>query len=268
MVLRSAVGLPNVGEFADPRLLVELAVAAEERGWDAVFVWDHLLYHDPQWMVTHPVVAVSAIAARTSRVRLGVLMTALPRRRPQIVAREVATLDVLTGGRMVFGAALGSVDAEYSAYGEDAALPVRAARLDAGLDFLVDAWAGRAEPPLLPVPVQRPRPPIWCAGRWPRKAGFRRAARYDGIFATFSDYGREKPVPPDVIADMVSFVAAERGSLDGFDVVLEGWTEPGTAARTVAPFADAGLTWWIEAMGWWRGGVAAARDRIAAGPAW
>src|SRR5262249_57101283 len=133
------------------------------RGWDGVFMWDHLLSHHPEWRVAHPVVALSAIAARTSRVRLGVLMTALPRRRPQIVAREVATLDVLTGGRMVFGAALGSVDAEYAAYGEDPSLPVRAERLDVGLAFLVNAWSGRSDPPLLPLPVQRPRPPVWCA---------------------------------------------------------------------------------------------------------
>jgi hypothetical protein len=60
-------------------------------------------------------------------------------------------------------------------------------------------------------------------------------------------------------------VAAERGSLDGFDVGLEGWTEPATAAGTIAPYADAGMTWWIEAMGWWRGGVDEARKRIDAG---
>jgi alkanesulfonate monooxygenase SsuD/methylene tetrahydromethanopterin reductase-like flavin-dependent oxidoreductase (luciferase family) len=48
---RCAVGVPNVGPFGDPRLLVELAVAAEEHGWDGFFVWDHLLYHDQRWDV-------------------------------------------------------------------------------------------------------------------------------------------------------------------------------------------------------------------------
>jgi hypothetical protein len=84
--------------------------------------------------------------------------------------------------------------------------------------------------------------------------------------ATFTGYGREVPVPVDEFAAAVRFVAAERGSLDGFDAAVEGWTEPATAAATVSSYAGAGLTWWIEAMGWWRGGVDAARSRISAGP--
>jgi hypothetical protein len=86
------------------------------------------------------------------------------------------------------------------------------------------------------------------------------------MFATFVDAGREVPVRPADFADAVKFVADQRGSLDGFDLVSEGATTPSNAADTVAPFTEAGLTWWIEAMGWWRGGVEAARERIAAGP--
>src|SRR4051812_2997718 len=118
MTVRHAVGLPTVGEFGDPGLLVELAVAAERCGWDGVFLWDHVLYHDPQWTVTSPVVALSAIACATTRVRLGVLVTALPRRRVQTVARETVSLDVLSGGRLVFGAGIGSMDLEYAGFGE------------------------------------------------------------------------------------------------------------------------------------------------------
>ncbi|WBB67083.1 hypothetical protein [Micromonospora sp. WMMD812] len=84
--------------------------------------------------------------------------------------------------------------------------------------------------------------------------------------ATFTDGGRGVPVPIEDFTDVVRFVAAERGSLDDFDVVLEGWTTPENASEVVAPYAAAGLTWWIEAMGWWRGDVDAARDRILAGP--
>jgi alkanesulfonate monooxygenase SsuD/methylene tetrahydromethanopterin reductase-like flavin-dependent oxidoreductase (luciferase family) len=270
---RFAVGLPNVGPFADPGALVDLAVAAEDAGWEGVFLWDHLLYHDADWGVANTVVVASAIAARTSRIRLGVLVTALPRRRVQTVARETVTLDRLSGGRLVFGAGIGSMDLEYAAFGEDQDLRVRGRRLDAALDTLAGLWSGRPtalpsghEVAMTPTPVQTPRIPVWCAGRWPNRPGFRRAARWDGAVATFVDYGRTVPVPPDEFAAAARFVAAERGSLDGFDLAAEGWTEPATAAATVAPFADAGLTWWIEAMGWWRGGVAAARTRIAAGP--
>ncbi|NJP34320.1 LLM class flavin-dependent oxidoreductase [Micromonospora thermarum] len=128
---RYAVGLPNVGPFAEARQLVDMAVAAGERGWDAVFLWDHVLYQD-DWPVTNSVVVASAIAARTSRIRLGVLVTALPRRRVQTVARETVTLDTLSGGRLVFGAGIGSMDSEYAAFGEDPDLRSRGRRLDGG----------------------------------------------------------------------------------------------------------------------------------------
>ncbi|MGP4103353.1 LLM class flavin-dependent oxidoreductase [Nonomuraea sp. KM90] len=252
-----AVGLPNVGAFGDPQVLVELGVAAEEHGWDGVYVWDHLLYHDRGWPVANPTVVLSALAARTSRIRLGVLMMALPRRRVQTVAKETATLDALSGGRLVFGGGLGSMDAEYADFGEDPDLKVRAAKLDRGLEELTRLWAE-----LRPAPVQRPRIPIWCPGRWPTRAGFRRAVRWDGAMPTFHDYGQERPVPVAEFARVVDFLAAERGSLDGFDIALEGRAADGL----VDGYAAAGMTWWVEAMGWWRGGVEDARRTIAAGP--
>jgi alkanesulfonate monooxygenase SsuD/methylene tetrahydromethanopterin reductase-like flavin-dependent oxidoreductase (luciferase family) len=256
MRMSYAVGLPNVGEFGNPTVLVELGVSAEEHGWDGVYLWDHLLYRDG-WPVANPTVVVSALAARTTRIRLGVLMAALPRRRVENVARETASLDVLSGGRLVFGAGLGSSDLEYEELGEDPSLRTRAALLDAGLSRLVSLWSSWT-----PTPVQRPRIPIWCPGRWPRQVGFRRAARWDGAMPTFLS-GRDVPVAE--FAAVVRFLAAERGSLDGFDVVLEGRTAPGSAGL-VPSYVEAGLTWWVEAMGWWRGGVAEARTRIAAGP--
>jgi alkanesulfonate monooxygenase SsuD/methylene tetrahydromethanopterin reductase-like flavin-dependent oxidoreductase (luciferase family) len=274
--VRYAVGLPNVGEFGDPRLLVELGVAAEERGWDGVYVWDHLLYHQPDWPVANPTVVMGALAGRTSRVRLGVLVTALPRRRVQTVARETASLDLLSGGRLVFGAGLGSMDSEYAAFGEEADLRVRAARLDESLDTLTALWTGERVSwrgrhvvadgvRMLPAPVQQPRIPIWCAGKWPTRVGFRRAARWDGAMPIF-EYPKTVPVPVKDFADVVAFLRGERGSLNGFDIALEGTTTAADAVTTIEPYADAGLTWWVEAFGWWRGGVADARARIAEGP--
>ncbi|GAA3598368.1 LLM class flavin-dependent oxidoreductase [Nonomuraea rosea] len=256
-MVRYAVGLPNVGEFGDPSLLIELAVAAEEHGWDGVFVWDHLLYHDPDWPVVSPTVVLSGIAARTDRIRVGVLMAALPRRRTQMVAKETATLDRLSGGRLVFGAGLGSMDAEYADFGEDPDLKVRAAKLDGALEDLTRLWKQ-----LPPAPVQQPRIPIWCPGRWPTRAGFRRAARWDGAMPTFHRYGQERPVPVAEFAQVVEFLAAERGSLDGYDIALEGRAADGL----VDAYAAAGMTWWVEAMGWWRGGTAEALATITAGP--
>lgn len=106
--MNCAIGLPNVGEYGDPRLLVTLAEEAEAAGWAGVFVWDHVAYRERGWPVADPYVVVTAIAAATSRVRVGVLVSALARRRPWKLARETASLDVLSDGRLVVGAGLGS----------------------------------------------------------------------------------------------------------------------------------------------------------------
>ena len=96
--VRFAAGVPNVGPFGDPLLLTDLAVAAEDSGWDAFFIWDHLLYRDQRWPAADPTVVIAAVAARTSRIRFGVLMNQLARRRVGKVARESVTLDRLSGG--------------------------------------------------------------------------------------------------------------------------------------------------------------------------
>src|ERR1043165_9691127 len=93
-----AVGVPTGGPFGDPLRRVELAVAAEEHGWDRFFVWDHLLYHDQLWDVADPVAVIAAVAARTARIRIGVLGNILARRRTGEVARETVTVDRLSGG--------------------------------------------------------------------------------------------------------------------------------------------------------------------------
>src|SRR6266513_1515358 len=91
-----AVGVPNVGPFGDPALLVNLAVAAEEHGWDGFFVWDHLLWCDPGWHVADPVVVIAAVAARTARIRIGILASPTPRRRDRTAACAVVTLPHLS----------------------------------------------------------------------------------------------------------------------------------------------------------------------------
>jgi alkanesulfonate monooxygenase SsuD/methylene tetrahydromethanopterin reductase-like flavin-dependent oxidoreductase (luciferase family) len=131
--VRFAAGVPNVGPFGDPLLLTDLAVAAEDSGWDGFFIWDHLLYRDQRWPVADPVVVIAAVAARTGRVRFGVLMNQLARRRVGKVARESVTLDRLSGGRLILGVGLGSVPEEFTAFGEPGDLRERAARLDESL---------------------------------------------------------------------------------------------------------------------------------------
>jgi len=278
MSIRYAVGIPNVGGFGDPRLLVELAVLAEESGWDGVYLWDHILFHDPAWPVANPIVTAGAIAAVTQRIRL-IVMHVLPRRRAQVVARESVTLDTLSGGRLTLAAAIGSMDQEYAGFGESPSLPRRGAALDAALEDLDRLWTGDSvmasqgsEPVrMTPPPVQRPRIPIWCGGRWPNRAPLRRAARYDGAMPTFIDQ-RQRVLPVSEFAAATSFIASQRDrGLDGFDIALEGFSDPGAAAAASAPYVGSGLTWWVEALGWWRtpdpaDAIAHARTRITASP--
>jgi Coenzyme F420-dependent N5,N10-methylene tetrahydromethanopterin reductase and related flavin-dependent oxidoreductases len=185
-------------------------------------------------------------------------MTALPRRRVQVVAREIASLDALSGGRVVFGAALGSMDAEYAAFGESAALRDRAGRLDESLAVLDGLWSGRevrhhgrhlaVDGVRMTPTLQQPRPPIWCAGRWPATAGFRRAARWDGVMPTHADYGKGTTMPPEILREVLAVVVAERGGLDGFDVALEGAprrpSRRGPSRRTPLPDSPGGWRRW------------------------
>jgi alkanesulfonate monooxygenase SsuD/methylene tetrahydromethanopterin reductase-like flavin-dependent oxidoreductase (luciferase family) len=277
---RCAVGVPNVGPFGDPLLLVELAVAAEEHGWDGFFVWDHLLYHDQRWDVADPVAVIAAVAARTARIRIGILVNVLARRRIGEVARESVTVDLLSGGRLVVGAGLGSLAAEFTAFGESADARQRAARLDESLGLLDALWSGEpvtvrgeyltaTDVRMLPRPVQRPRIPVWCGGRWPNKAPFRRAARWDGVMPTHVGYGLGQTMPPEELRAVVQYTRQHRTGDGPFDVILEGRTDgaaPGRGAGQVAPYLEAGLTWWIEALGWWRGSPQDAMNRVRQGP--
>jgi alkanesulfonate monooxygenase SsuD/methylene tetrahydromethanopterin reductase-like flavin-dependent oxidoreductase (luciferase family) len=255
-------------------------VAAEEQGWDGFFVWDHLLYHDQSWDVADPVAVIAAVAARTARIRIGVLVNVLARRRIGEVARESVTVDLLSGGRLVVGAGLGSLAAEFTAFGESADARQRAARLDESLGLLDALWSGEpvtvrgqyltaTDVRMLPRPVQRPRIPVWCGGRWPAKAPFRRAARWDGVMPTHAGYGLGQTMPPDELRAVVQYTRQHRTGDGPFDVILEGRTDgaaPGRGAGQVVPYLEAGLTWWIEALGWWRGSPQDAMNRVRQGP--
>jgi len=250
--VRYAVGLPNVGEFGDQRVLLDLAVAAEQHGWDGVHLWDHLLYHQPDWPVTSPFAAAASIAAVTSKLHV-ILTVNLPRRQVQDVAQDTAAIQSLSGGRLTIVTIIGSMDREYTEFGLDPDLRARGRALDVRLQQLAGLWSA----------WRVPSTPIWCGGRWPSKPGMRRAARHDGAMLTFADQ-REHNVPLAEFAAAASFTGglAPRP----IDIAVEGATSGPADAVVLLPYAQAGMTWWIEALGWWRGGVSAAVARIPLGP--
>src|SRR4051794_10234880 len=130
--------LPPVGPLSDPRVLAEIAASAEENGWDGLFLWDHLLrpIEEPAG-VADPWVALTAIAAATTRLRIGPMITPIARRRPLKLAREVASLDLFSRGRLTLGLGLG-VDAggEFSRTGDEVDPKVRGEMLDEGVRLL------------------------------------------------------------------------------------------------------------------------------------
>ena len=177
--------------LSEPAVLADLAREAERCGWDGVFVWDHLVYAPPVRAIADPWICCAAIALATTTVQLGVMVTPLSRRRPQVLAKQAVTLDRLSGGRLVLGFGLGDdgESRELSAFGETVDPRARAAALDAGLDLLrgllsgevVDAEGARGVR-FLPTPARPGGIPIWIGARWPNAAPLRRAARFDGAF--------------------------------------------------------------------------------------
>jgi alkanesulfonate monooxygenase SsuD/methylene tetrahydromethanopterin reductase-like flavin-dependent oxidoreductase (luciferase family) len=225
VTLRHALYLPPFEELADPHVMVDLAVAAAARGWEGVFLWDHVLRPpDESRAVADVWIQLAAVAAATSTIRLGPMVTPVVRRRPQKLAREAVTLDHLSRGRLTLGLGLG-VDSggELSRFGEVVDARQRGDVLDEGAELLVRLWSGEEVThrgphfvadgvTFLPRPVQSPSIPVWLAARGDAVRPVRRAARYDGLFPI--------EVDADGLARMVDVVVAERGSLDGFDIAV------------------------------------------------
>jgi alkanesulfonate monooxygenase SsuD/methylene tetrahydromethanopterin reductase-like flavin-dependent oxidoreductase (luciferase family) len=256
---------------------LEQAVLAEQAGWDGVFVWE-AAYGVDAWSL------LAAIAVRTGRIRLGTMLTPLPWRRPWKVASQVATLDQLSGGRAILAVGVGAVDTELPDAGEVTDLRGRAERLDEGIDLIRVLWqggtsyqgrhyryqTGRTDLTSAGRPVQE-RIPVWVVGVWPRPTSLRRALRCDGIIPQYqAGEGRDEG-PGDARA--LRAWLTEHGAAPGFDMVAEGETpagDPAAAAAIVAPWADAGCTWWLETR--WEMPHDSAermgeiRARLAAGP--
>ncbi len=233
MAARRGIFVAPFDELADPRVIAELAQDAEAAGWDGFFLWDHVRYRAPTRAVGDPWIALSAIACATERIRIGPLVTPLSRRRVHKVARETATLDLLSVGRLTLGVGLGSDNnGELEPFGEVVDPRERARLLDEGLQALSGYWGGEFEP----VPVQHPRIPVWVAGRWPKRRPVERAARWDGFFPI------ELP-EPGALAEVAEAVRDLRGDLDGYDLVIE--YPPGTDP---APWEAAGATWCLTSF--------------------
>jgi alkanesulfonate monooxygenase SsuD/methylene tetrahydromethanopterin reductase-like flavin-dependent oxidoreductase (luciferase family) len=249
------------GTWGSPGDMIRVAVEAERAGWDGWFTWDGVsLAGFPSWA---PWTLLGAAAAVTSRVRLGAVVFAPSRRQPWELARDVLTVDHLSGGRLVVPVGLGETrDAAIARVrGLPSSARERAQLLDEHLDFLSQALAGAqfsfdgtahgiTDVQFQPLPVQRPRPPVWVVGAWARDPGRAPAAPGGGIRG--QRLQSLDPLGPEDVARAVERVRelrAEQGlAAEPYDVVVDGRLPTDRAERSdrLAALAEAGVTWWIE----------------------
>lgn len=184
----------NMGACLDPRTAIRVAVAAEAAGFDSVWTAEHVVLPEPRTpespiparvALLDPAVALAHLAGHTTTIRLATGIIILPQRNPVVLAKELASLDVLSGGRLIFGLGAGYIPKEFAACG----IPFdeRGARTDEAIAVLRDLWTssaprfeGRffryAEIDAHPRPIQRPHPPIVVGGM--SAPAFRRAVAH------------------------------------------------------------------------------------------
>lgn len=252
----------NIGSYSEPHTAVRVAQAAERAGWDAYLIWDHLgfVWDGP---AADPWVTLGAVAASTEQILIGTGVTPVARRRPHVVAHELATLDRLAPGRVVFGAGLGGGHGEFARFGEDEDARARAELLDEGLDVIRALLSGEQVDhrgqhftvdgvTLAPAPE---RVPIWIGGTSRRARA--RAERFDGWFADTASRSEITTTPEELAAMLEGY------SFD--DVAVMGYSRPGETELHDA-YADAGATWWVEQIHDGRGEIEPVLARVEAGP--
>ncbi len=200
--MKLSVEFPSVAYREGPQGVARFARAVEEIGYDHIDVFDHVVMGFPRdgrppgpypagMPILEALMTLSYVAAVTSRVTLGTEVLVLPQRQPVLVAKQVSTLDTLSGGRVRLGVGVGWQESEYEALGED--FRDRGARMDEAIRLLRACWSDAKldvdEPHykmvamgMEPKPPQGRALPIWVGGR--SEAAYRRVARLgDGWLA-------------------------------------------------------------------------------------
>jgi alkanesulfonate monooxygenase SsuD/methylene tetrahydromethanopterin reductase-like flavin-dependent oxidoreductase (luciferase family) len=265
--MRQGVFFPPFDGVADPHRLVELAQVAEKAGWDGIFLWDHMVYAGGVTKILDPYIALAAIASATTTIQLGATVTPLNRRRPQVVARQAVTLDLLSNGRLILGFGIGDdgESGELSKFGESTDAVVRGRMLSEGLEVLTGLLSGdlvehagehyRAyDVTFQPTAAREGGIPIWLAARWPNRAPIRRAAHFGGVFVI-------QMKDPSDVAELRRRLSDDGADLEHFDVVISGFV-----GDDPSPWATAGADWFLSWIGPYNMDFAEVREMIVEGP--
>lgn len=259
------VYISNFGPNWTVSSLVELAKEAEKAGWDGFFLWDHIYADDMQDAnVLDPFIVLAAIASQTKKIRIGTTVTPLSRRQPWQIARETATLDHLSNGRLILGVGLGGDPVnEFAAFGMESNDKLRGEMLDESLDILQGLWSGEKfayngkhyqikETQFLPSAVQKPTIPIWVGGNWPNKKPFRRAAKFQGVFPLLAG-SWDGLQPKDYQAILTYIKKYQQQQNKSFDVVfMTNFNAWDNFDEMISDYSSAGVNWFVECIHPWR----------------
>ncbi len=246
--MRLGIHVPQYRDPVSGELLAAAAWAAEDAGADDLWVSDHLILppgsRHPPTVFHDPLTVLTWVAAATTRVGLGTSVLVVPYRHPVVLAKSLASLDALSGGRVIAGLASGWMESEFRALGVP--FGERGRRTDAAIALMRALWDGagayewlgeRVEDVLLAPPPARPGgPPVWIGGN--SDAGVRRAARTgDAWHTTIHDPG---PLAERIAALERALAAAGRSRADVL-VSVRAHGDPGTIAPLVPRLADLGV---------------------------
>jgi len=274
-LVKHGLFLPPFDGLADAERMADLAVLSEEAGWDGFFLWDHLRYPSPVRNILDPYVCLAVMAAKTSRITLGPMVTPLIRRRPQVVARQAVTLDRLSKGRLVMGFGIGDdyPGGELACFGELTDVVERGRALNEGLAIFKGLVTGQEvnitgeflraqDVAFQPTAFRVDGIPVWTAGRWPNPAPIRRAAKHQGMMVI-------QMTEPEQVAELKTKLVGAGADLDNFEIVLWGQRDENMEYREderYAQWAQAGVTWFLTGPGPFNLVYDEVRKYVAAGP--
>jgi probable F420-dependent oxidoreductase len=245
--MQIGIHLPHIGRKAGPEAIRRAAVQAEDLGFDDAWASEHIIVpkdapYPPSAIFYDPVLTLTWAAAYTKRIGLGTSVLVLPMRHPLPLAKELATLQNLSEGRLILGAGVGWLEAEFAALG--APFRERGRRMDEGIAMMRAVWtedpvsfSARTIPAVIADMRSLPQPvrpiPIWIDGS--SEPALKRAIRLDGWHGS--------RVSPEQAAPIVKRLRAARPGPDFAISVRNGWDgrDDGALAARLAAYRDAGV---------------------------
>ncbi|MDH5403068.1 MAG: LLM class flavin-dependent oxidoreductase [Candidatus Heimdallarchaeota archaeon] len=266
--------LPTMASFADPKQVIEFAILAEKSGWDGVFLPDHLMHHDSiPWLDAN--IMMTAIVCNTKNIKVGSWITPVVRRQPWQLAKELATLDILSNGRIILGAGIGAPPSDYTSFGIK--YENMGEKLDEALEILDLCWKGETfdfegkyyqlkDVRLLPKPIQKPRIPILIGGKWPGNKPFIRGAKWDGMMPISKQWPKHLTI--EEIKELTSFINSERKkhTNENAELLIQLDISEINNIHLLSKLYELGVTWILFGISPRTGSVEQIKQAILHGP--